>query len=216
MLFVGRLLLAMTLIVTAVESLAADNVSTIQTPAEATSISTQGFYLGLSYVNLTDVHTKYELEYHSSAFGTYKDSSYEESGTHLGMMGLNFGYERTPTYGFGMSFGLQLLDSINPSEYGTQKIYYAVPEANLTLGAGSRLSFFLGLNLSQFIGQDYAKYYTPHIGGQAGFAVRFHQRVFWKNGYTMLHQTYLNDDSRSSFKADLLMSGYNSSLNFVF
>ena len=216
MLPIRRFLLVMTLIVTAAQGQAADNVSTTQAPEEGSTISTRGFYLGLSYLNLTDLHAKSEYEFRSPNFGTYKDSSYGETGMHLGMMGLNLGYERTPTYGFGMSFGLQLLDSINPSEYGTQKVYYAVPEANFTLGAGSRLSFFLGLNLSQHIGQEYAKYYSPHVGGQAGFAVRFHQRVFWRNGYTMLHQTYLNDDSRSSFKADILASGYNSSLNFVF
>lgn len=174
--------------------------------------SQKGFYLGLSYINLTDVHAAF-----TSSGSAGENSGYSESGTHIGLAGVTLGYNRTPEKGFGFSAGAQILEAINRVEFDDEKLNIFLPEVNATFALNRSMLFFAGLNAGVWSGSETAKKFKTQLGGQGGIGIRFNRDLALNAGYTMMNQKYSDDsEGHQQFDADLQYSGFNSTLTYTF
>lgn len=174
--------------------------------------SQKGFYMGLDYMNLTDLQIKYKFK---SDYGNHSGRS--ERGTSLGVGGVTLGYNQTPDRGFGFSAGARFLEAINRSEYGDQKLQMIIPEGNITLAASSLFTIYAGLNAAVWTGSTAATQYKTQLGAQAGMGLRFTKNLALNAGYTMMNQKYSEtDDYLTEYELEMQISGFTSSLVYTF
>lgn len=204
--------LALALILTVTSNCFAQQNSMSTTLPKPVDNSQNGLYVGLDYMNLTDIHIKWES--HSSDFsGTAKD----EGGFHLGLAGVSFGYNKTPEQGLGVSAGLRLFQKLNHNENGDNtKIQIIVPEANFTLAANRYLTGYAGLNAAVLTGSTSTNDYRTQLGGQVGLGLRFTRNVAMNAGYTIIRQKVSYRSADYSSDADFQFSGFNSNVTYTF
>jgi hypothetical protein len=172
----------------------------------------QGVYVGLDYMNLTDVHAKVSAK---TPYGNFSDST--ESGTALQMAGLTIGYNQTPDTGLGFSAGSRFLENfIDRKGETNQKLQMIVPEANLTFAATSNFILYGGANLSFWRASETDQTYEAQIGGQAGLAFRFTKDIALNMGYTVLNQKASTKTSDMNADFELQLSGFTSNLIYTF
>lgn len=193
-----------------ISSFAQDNNLSTRASRPA-SPSPLGIYVGLDYMNLTDVHMQYSAK---TPYGTYTD--HMESGTHLGMAGIAVGYDRTPDRGIGFKAGLRLLESFNRSEFGEDKLQMIIPEVNLTVAATNWLVGYAGANAAVWTGSSAAYKYKTQLGGQAGLGLRFTKNIALNAGYTILSQKASDSSFGTDVDMDIQVSGFNTNLTYMF
>ena len=171
----------------------------------------KGVYLGYEYMNLSDIHLRYKFS------GTgFNSSGYREGGTHLGMSGINVGYNSTPDVGLGFKAGARILGAMNASEYGEKRIDMIIGEGNLTAAVNSYLAGYVGLNLAKFSGSQEIEKYETQVGGQFGVSVRFSNSIAANAGYTMLNQRRSSSTDEQKETLEVLFSGFNTSFAYTF
>lgn len=172
-----------------------------------------GIYVGLTYMNLSDIKMDYKAK-HKPTGTKFSDSS--TGGTHLGMAGIAAGYDRTPDFGLGFNAGAQLMESFNRSEYGDTKLYIVMPQANLTVAANRMLTAYAGGNVAVWSGSSAANKYQSQLGLQAGLGLRFSKDIALSAGYTMMNQKYETTEDNIEIDAEFRVSGFNSALVYTF
>jgi opacity protein-like surface antigen len=174
----------------------------------------RGFFIGVDYMNLTDLTAKFETK---SKDGSYHNTAnYTETG-HIGMGGLRLGYNQTPTFGPGFNAGLRMVETLNRSEWGgDNKVQMFIPEANFQFAFGENFVPYIGLNTSLWTGSSTMNVYRPGLGAQAGISFQFKRSVALNLGYTLLTQTYEQDDSGYESKGDIQTGGFTTSVNYTF
>jgi hypothetical protein len=192
-------------------ALAQSNVSTGAMPKMKNILS--GVYVGVDYMNITDVKISYSLKGNNG--GT--SSGTNNSGTSLGAIGVRVGYDKTPIQGFGFAGGVRYLESMNTSESGPSKIQILIPEFNGTLAANSFFAVFAGLNYSKFVAPSFiSKDNTGQLGMQFGFTGRFTKNIAANIGYTMINQKYDKKEYWGSQSNDVRYGGFTTSMNYIF
>jgi opacity protein-like surface antigen len=187
-----------------------ETTTTMRMPSPG--MSQRGFYIGMDYINITDLHITINSARRDSGSSHY----YYEGGTHLGAAGITLGYNQTPERGVGFSVGGKLLQTFNSSEDGDQKVQFWIPEANLTLAMSRTLAAYLGLNTSFWTGAPSLNDYRPQVGGQAGLSLRFTKNVALNLGYLMMHQSSSISETDYRAETDLVASGFNSNVVYNF
>lgn len=188
---------------------AQNNVSRLQKPSQESPL--KGAYIGLDYMNLSDLKVSSELKTSNGS------SSYDSTGsTHLGLLGIRLGYGQTPESGLGYEGGVRFLESFNQSEYEDTKIYMIIPEANLKIALNKLLVAFAGVNFSMITGSSLYNDYKGQLGAQAGFGFRLPYQVAINLGYTMMNQKFESRGSNASLSGDVRLSGFNSNVVYLF
>lgn len=195
-------------------SFAQSNVNTLKTESKSTpSQYENGLYLGLDYMNVTDIQMKTSVT--SDVFELSQGERKSEGGTQLGLAGISIGYAKLPYQGFGFRAGSRFLESFNESEYGKQKLYMIVPELNAAL-ALQRVVIYAGINASVWTGSSDTNDYRTQIGAQTGLGFRINEHFTVNAGYTIMRQKLENKIRSISWSSELQASGFNSNVVYTF
>ena len=186
-------------------------VSEVSTSGKFSSAQS-GLYVGLDYMNLTDLQgkSKYQDQYGSDEMET-------KGGVSLGLLGVRLGYNQTPDKGFGFEVGGRYLQGFNKSETGDDAVRILIPEANLKYAFHPAFLVYGGINGAFWDGNESLRKYKTKLGAQAGIGFRFAKSVALNAGYTMLNQKIDEPiSSNSKYEAHIQLSGLNSTLPHPF
>jgi|GEM_PF-6023949 hypothetical protein len=176
----------------------------------------EGAYIGLDYMNLTDLKTTTKVKTANVRATDY------EGGMSVGVAGLRAGYDKQiSTSPWRVGGGLRYNEAFNEGEEGKIDLQLLILEANGKYVVNSWFTGYAGLNVSSFTGSsELAKYASPGGGLQAGFLITPVKHFQIAAGYTMLTQEIKVEGSNSTssyeWTSEYRISGFTTSLNYVF
>jgi hypothetical protein len=173
----------------------------------------RGVYIGLDYINLTDIKSQSTMKEKDTGITHSFDDS---ATTHAGVAGLRIGYSRTPSFGFGFNAGLRMLETFNRSESGDQKTQIFIPEGNMLFALSETFVPYLGLNTSVWTGSSNMNELHPGPGAQIGMGIQFNRSLALNVGYTFVSQTIKQEEATYSTEGTFMVGGFTSNMNYTF
>ena len=164
-----------------------------------------GMYVGAAYTNFTD----YTVSTHV-ADGPKSVTKYS---SHLAFGGIKAGYNRTYQWGLGFNAGVSALTSVNKSESSDQ-LTLIIPQVDMTLGLGNKVSLFAGANIGYIGGNAYYDAVTPLLGYQAGMNLAFTLKWALSLGYSIIGYRVTNANSPTT--ENIQQGGLNTVMTFKF
>lgn len=202
--------LAATSIFFMVQVNAQDNTSRTQKkPVSKSSYDQNGIYVGVDYLNLTDVKSEYQSTFDGKK---YEDRSH--GGTHVGLTGFQIGYNRAPELGLGYQIGTRFYRSIEKSDGESMDVYLL--ESNIKYAFSKMVVPYAGLNVSRLIADEGDLKSGMDVGAQVGVGIRFQPKLTLNLGSTAIAQTVSMKDKDFNLTGKTLVHGFNSSLNYTF
>ena len=176
----------------------------------------KGFFVGMEYMNITDVNMQYTIRSTDYLYYKYDNS---KGGTQLGVAGISLGYKFEIDKGLlpaRFTMGGRLLQSFNKSEYGTDKITFIVPEINAGVLLGNYVEVFGGVSIPVIRGNDQINKYESRGGLNAGLVITPTENIGIKLSSSVFSFHIEDKDDKSSYTADVLLSGFAAGVQYTF